>query len=245
MRKLVVLSGSGISADSGLDTFRTSGDRSLWAQYDADQVCNFDCWEEYFDLVHEFYSRRREQLAEVAPNPAHFLAVSWQKRFAADLITQNVDDLFERAGAQDVLHVHGRLTSMCCFECGAQWDIGYSKFDPARDRCPQCQGVHGVKPNVVFFREPAPLYGEMWRRLAALTRDDVLVVIGTSGAVLPIAEIARRCPATSILSNLESEPGLNEQPFDHVLHGRAAEIAPQLDALATRLMERPGLKATI
>jgi NAD-dependent deacetylase len=244
MRKLIVLSGSGISADSGLDTFRTSGDRSLWEQYDADHVCNFDRWEEYFDLVHEFYSRRREQLAEVAPNPAHFLAADWQQRFGADLITQNVDDLFERAGAEDVLHVHGSLTSMRCLECGAQWDIGYHAFDPAVDRCPNCQGVHGVKPNVVFFHEPAPLYGEMWRRLAALTRDDVLAVIGTSGNVLPVAEIARLTPATAILSNLKSDPGLDEEAFSYVLHGRAAEIAPQLDALATRLMERPALRAS-
>ncbi len=237
MRKLIVLSGSGISADSGLETFRSSGDRSLWAQYDADQVCNFDNWEENFDLVHEFYSRRREQLAEVAPNEAHLLCVSWQERFGAELITQNVDDLFERAGARDVLHVHGLLTSMRCVECGAEWHFGYRKFDSTTDRCPHCQGLH-VKPNVVFYHEQAPLYAEMWRRLAALAHDDVLVVIGTSGNVLPIAEIARRTPATTVLSNLETEQGLAEKVFTHVLHGRAAEIAPQLDALATGLMER-------
>jgi NAD-dependent deacetylase len=134
---------------------------------------------------------------------------------------------------------------MRCLECGAQWDIGYHKFDPAVDRCPQCHGVHGVKPNVVFFHEPAPLYGEMWRRLAELTRDDLLVVIGTSGTVLPVAEIARLTAATTILSNLQSEPGLDETPFTYVLHGRAAETAPQLDALATRLMERPALQTSI
>ncbi|MGO9430815.1 SIR2 family NAD-dependent protein deacylase [Rhodoblastus sp.] len=237
MRKLIVLSGSGISADSGLETFRSSGERSLWAQYDADLVCNFDTWEENFDLVHEFYSRRREQLAKVAPNDAHRLCVSWQERFGADLITQNVDDLFERAGAHDVLHVHGFLTSMRCVECGAEWHFGYRKFDPATDRCPHCQGLH-VKPNVVFFHEQAPLYAEMWRRLAGLTHDDVMVVIGTSGNVLPIAEIARRTPATTVLSNLETESAMTENYFTHVLHGRAAEIAPQLDALATSLMER-------
>jgi NAD-dependent deacetylase len=245
MRKLIMLSGSGISADSGLDTFRTSGERSLWGQYDADEVCNFDNWEENFELVHEFYSHRREQLAGVFPNDAHRLAVSWQQRFGADLITQNVDDLFERAGAHDVLHVHGSLTSMRCLECGAHWEQGYRKFDPVTDRCPHCGGLHGVKPNVVFFHEMAPLYADMWRRLAALTEEDVLVVIGTSGNVLPVAEIARRTPATTVLSNLESDRGLVERHFNYVLHGRAAEIAPQLDELATGLMEPDARRASL
>ena len=238
MRKLIMLSGSGISADSGIDTFRSSGADSIWARYDPNKVCNFDCWEENFELVHEFYSRRRVQLGGVSPNAAHFLAVSWQKHFGADLITQNVDDLFERAGARDVLHVHGFLTSLRCLDCGAEWDFGYQEFNPATDACPQCGALRGVKPNVVFFNEGAPLYAEMFRRLDALTEKDLLVVIGTSGTVLPVTDIARRSPATTILSNLESEPSVADRHFTHVLHGRASEIAPQLDALATRLMER-------
>jgi NAD-dependent deacetylase len=237
MRQLILLTGSGISADSGLDTFRTSGEKSLWAQYDADVVCNFDCWEENFDLVHQFYSARRAQLGTVSPNAAHRLAASWQERFGADLITQNVDDLFERAGARDVLHVHGSLTSMRCLDCETIWDVGYQVFDPATGCCPHCGALWEVKPNVVFFNERAPLYTEMWRRLAELTDDDVLVVIGTSGTVLPVGEIARRCPATSVLSNLQSEYSVADRNFTHVLHGRAAEIALELDALVTRLME--------
>lgn len=236
MRHLILLSGSGISADSGLDTFRALGSDSLWEQYDIQVVCNFDTWEENFELVHEFYSRRREKLGQVAPNDAHRLAAVWQKRYGADLITQNVDDLFERAGAHDVLHVHGFLTSMRCLECGAHWDQGYKAFHPATDRCPQCGGLHGVKPDVVFFHEPAPRYADMWRRLDQLTGDDVLVVIGTSGTVLPIGEIARRSPATTILSNLASEATVADRNFHHVLHGRAVDTAPQLAALVTELM---------
>ena len=238
MRKLILLSGSGISADSGLDTFRTSGARSLWAQYDPDKVCNFDCWEENFELVHDFYSRRREELGRVNPNAAHRMAVSWQERFGAELITQNVDDLFERAGARAVLHVHGVLTSMRCLFCDVEWDFGYRTFDLAHDHCPHCGSLRAVKPNVVFFNERAPLYGELWRRLEALDVDDVLAVIGTSGAVLPVGEIAWQSPATTILSNLESDAAVADRNFDYVLHGRAGEIAPQLDALVTRLMER-------
>jgi NAD-dependent deacetylase len=236
MRHLILFTGSGISADSGLDTFRASGADSLWEHYSIDVVCNFDTWEENFDLVHEFYSKRREKLGSVAPNAAHLLAADWQKRYGAVLITQNVDDLFERAGARDVLHVHGFLTSMRCLECGAHWDQGYRAFDPAKDCCPNCGSLHGVKPDVVFFNERAPLYTEMWRRLETLSSDDVLAVVGTSGTVLPVGEIARRTPATTILSNLASEASVSDRYFDHVLHGRAVETAPKLDALITKLM---------
>jgi NAD-dependent deacetylase len=166
------------------------------------------------------------------------MAVSWQKRFGARLITQNVDDLFERAGASEVLHVHGFLAALRCIGCGAEWDFGYRAFDPARDHCPPCGSLKCVKPAVVFFNESAPAYAEMWRSLAELTANDLLVVIGTSGQVLPIEHIAQSCRAISVLSNRQSERTLEEHDFDHVLHGRAAEIAPQIDALLTRLMER-------
>jgi NAD-dependent deacetylase len=237
-RRLVLFTGSGISADSGLDTFRTSGGESLWAKYDPEVVCNFLCWEENFSQVHEFYSRRREELGKVAPNKAHYLAVDWEKRYNAELITQNVDDLFERAGARYVMHVHGFLTAMRCLSCGSQWYFGYKKFDPGADRCPTCSRVQTIKPNVVFFNEPAPRYAQMWSSLESLTEDDVLVAIGTSGLVLPIGQIARRCPATTILSNLESAESPRDEDFDHVLHGRASEIAPKLDELVTELMAR-------
>jgi NAD-dependent deacetylase len=236
MGQFILLTGSGISADSGLDTFRTSGGQSLWASYDPDIVCNFDCWEENFDLVHEFYSRRRAELAQVEPNAAHKMAAQWQKKYGAELITQNIDDLFERAGARNVVHVHGHLTGLRCLGCETQWDCGYRKFDPTVDRCPQCGGVHEVKPDVVFFNERAPLYQKLWERLDSLSHEDLLVILGTSGAVLPIAGIARHSRAITVLSNLESEPAIPERYFDHVLHGRAARIAPRLDALVTRLM---------
>lgn len=239
MRQFVLLTGSGISADSGLDTFRSSGGQSLWARYDPDVVCNFDVWEENFELVHEFYSKRRMELADVAPNAAHKMAAEWQKKYGAELITQNVDDLFERAGARNVLHVHGRLTALRCLACETEWEWGYNAFDPARDRCPHCGGLHEVKPDVVFFNEKAPLYQKLWERLDSLSHDDLLVIIGTSGNVLPIAGIARHSRAVTVLSNLASEPAIPEDYFDHVLHGRAAETAPLLDALVARILSEP------
>jgi NAD-dependent deacetylase len=236
MRQFILLTGSGISADSGLDTFRSSGGQNLWARYDPEIVCNFDVWEENFELVHDFYSKRRMELGKVKPNAAHKMAAKWQKRFGAELITQNVDDLFERAGAQDVIHVHGHLTGLRCLACETHWNCGYKTFDPATDRCPQCGGVHEVKPDVVFFNERAPLYQKLWEKLDSLSHDDLLVIVGTSGNVLPIAGIACHSRAVTVLSNLESEPAIPEHYFDHVLHGRAAKIAPQLDALVKAIL---------
>lgn len=235
MGRLVVLSGAGISADSGIDTFR-SGPDSIWAQYDANVVCNIDNWVQNYDLVHEFYSKRRCALGVAEPNAAHRLVVSWQQRYGAEIVTQNVDDLFERAGARDLLHVHGFITSLRCPACHAAWDIGYTAFDPATGHCPACQSRR-VKPNVVFFGEDAPNYERMWRIFNTLTRDDLLVVIGTSGSVLPVDDIAVMSPARSVLSNLESASSPNDFAFTHVLHGRASAIAPQLDELVTRLMD--------
>lgn len=234
MQRLVVLSGAGISADSGVDTFR-SGPNSIWAQYDPDQVCNIRTWRDNYELVHQFYSRRRCELGRVKPNAAHEMAVSWQERYGAELITQNVDDLFERAGAHDVLHVHGFITSLRCQRCGAEWDIGYTEFETTSGACANC-GERHVKPNVVFFGEEAPLYGKMWSTLDALKSRDVLVIIGTSGSVMPIEQIARLSRARTILSNLESVSSLSDSAFTHVMHGRAAEIAPALDELVSGLM---------
>lgn len=167
MRRLVVLSGAGISADSGVDTFR-SGPNGIWAQYDPDKVCNIRTWRTNYELVHEFYSRRRCDLDRVEPNAAHRLVVAWQDRYGAELITQNVDDLFERAGARNVLHVHGFITSLKCTGCGAEWDIGYTAFDTKSGVCQACGNAH-IKPNVVFFGEEAPRYGRMWLTLDSLT----------------------------------------------------------------------------
>ena len=187
--------------------------------------------------MHEFYSKRRIELASVHPNAAHEMAAQWQSRHGADIITQNVDDLFERAGAHDVLHVHGRLTGLRCLSCETRWDWGYREFDPARDCCPQCGCAHDVKPDVVFFNERAPLYQKLWERLDSLSHEDLLVIIGTSGNVLPIAGIARHTRAVTVLSNLATEPAIPEHYFDHVLHGRAAEIAPRLDALVAKILD--------
>lgn len=201
--KLVVFSGAGLSADSGLATFR--GDDGLWAGASIDQVCNYQKWKANFEQVHAFYNGLRTQLAQVQPNPMHRLLVDWQKRYGATLITQNVDDLLERAGAEDVLHAHGRLVQMRCEACGKTWEIGYRAWDCSHERCP-CSCRKGIKPDVVFFGERAPEYPRIWKLLSSLEEQDLLVVIGTDGAVIPIGKIVAELPCRAILNNLAPVP---------------------------------------
>ena len=241
-RHLVVFSGAGLSADSGIATFR--GPHGLWENTSIDEVCNFDTWEEHRESVHRFYNARRVGLAGVEPNRMHRLLANWQTRWRTTLITQNIDNLLERAGAQDVLHVHGFLTEMRCLACQAIWDIGTTAWDPSQDRCPNCGSDLAVKPNVVFFNEPAPLYGPMSDILGSLSQDDVLVVIGTDGAVVPIGRVAERLRCRKILNNLdpvapeEFVPGMvHPRQFNRTLFKPAAQAAGELDEIVTSWME--------
>lgn len=239
---LVVFTGAGISADSGIQTFRDSD--GLWENHNVDAVANLLTWKQNFELVHRFYNQRRTQLAAAQPNAAHRMVADWQKKYGATVITQNIDDLFEKAGCTDVVHVHGDLKKMQCTAMGCPtWDIGYEEW-PVDGRCPHCNSRKGVKPNVVFFNESAPKYRKMWEAFESLVDDDVLVVIGTSGQVINIGDVAADSRATTILSNLESQNGpdifVDDTSFDHVLHGRAAEQAADLDALVGKLMVSVG-----
>lgn len=242
MKKLVVFSGAGLSADSGIQTFRDKD--GLWENHNVDQIASIATWKQNLTTVHRFYNARRAQLAEVEPNAAHLMLADWQRRYGAVLLTQNIDDLLERAGCTDVVHLHGDLRAMQCKACGNQWPVGYAAWDPSEDRCPKCSSRKGVKPGVVFFGEAAPHYRTMWRTFTELTTGDVLVVIGTSGKVIDIGSVAAGSRATTILSNLEpsseaSMPGApvaEDRHFHHVLHGRAAAIAPDLDSLIQTLM---------
>jgi NAD-dependent deacetylase len=173
-----------------------------------------------------------------------------QHRYDATLITANIDDLHERASELEgheakVMHVHGRLTHMMCTARGCDpWDVGYRAVDPESERCPRCNSLKGVKPQVVFFGEPAPLYRAMFDAFKRLGRRDVILVIGTSGKVIDIGSVAAITEATTILSNLApsdeiwmpGSPCIEDRQFDHVIHGRAVDTAPEIEALVHRLM---------
>jgi NAD-dependent deacetylase len=240
--RLIIFTGAGISAASGIATFR--GTDGLWENHKIEDVCDAWSWFKNRDLVHAFYNARRVQLGTVAPNAAHLMVARLQDRYGATVLTQNVDDLHERAAESElvtrgkILHVHGRLTEMTCTQCRTPWDIGYRDWDTAYERCPGCGTRKLVRPNIVFFREEPPAYPEMYDTLEGLTEQDVLVVIGTSSAVIPIGRIAHESRALTLLSNLTAEPELvrtNGEPnFDVALYGPTEEKAEAIEQQIAR-----------
>jgi NAD-dependent deacetylase len=240
----MIFSGAGISADSGIRTFRDSD--GLWENHSIEQVCTASTWKRNPEMVHAFYNARRLELVACEPNPAHHMVRRIQQRYPdASIITQNVDDLFEKAGCENVVHVHGRLTDMKCEHCARKFDIGNRAWDYQTECC-QCGCRKGVRPGIVMFGDDAPLYSVMYRRIEQVKHTTgVLVVIGTSGQVVPIGEMAEDLPGMTILSNLETAkqpdapyiPYTADYQFKKVLHGRASEMAPAIEEAIITAME--------
>lgn len=233
--RLIVISGAGLSADSGLETFRSK--EGTWANHPVDKVCNISTWKANFQLVHGFYNDRRAALKNVEPNAMHRLLARWEAELGAVLITQNIDDLLERAGAEKVLHLHGFLPEIRCEACGTITRIGYRAWDPETDRC-ACGCRKGMKPNVVFFGERAPAYVDMAKALVGFSEQDVLVVIGTDGAVVPVGSIAASVPGRKVLNTLgpvdpaDWRPGMVAPALFHrSLYKPAVKAVEELDAI--------------
>lgn len=179
---IVVLTGAGISAESGLPTFRDKD--GLWEGHRVEDVACPDAFRRNPELVHQFYNLRRAALKTVEPNAAHLALARLQKEFPGKvtLITQNVDDLHERAGSTGVIHMHGELRKVFCVRCkhGAEWDGDLQTTTP----CPSCGRVGGMRPDIVWFGE-IPYHMELIE--AALGNADLFAAIGTSGHVYPAA----------------------------------------------------------
>ncbi len=252
-RNIVVLTGAGISADSGLATFR--GADGLWEGHRVEDVATPEAYARDPALVHQFYDARRARLSEVEPNAAHRALARLDAEWPGELliVTQNVDDLHERAGANRLLHMHGELAKGWCLACGERfpWQgpmspstvrpepvegLHFSRdasegqpFDKLRtngsvNACPSCQAVGQIRPDIVWFGE---MPYEMERIEDALRGADLFVSIGTSGAVYPAAgfvQTARYCGAHCIEINLE--PSQGSIFFDEIRMGRAAELVP-------------------
>lgn len=232
--KLIVFTGAGCSADSGLSTFRS--DTGLWENHDVDVVANGFTWRENYQKVTEFYNKRRNDLAQVTPNAMHYAIADWQKRYNTIVITQNIDDLLERAGCSNVIHVHGELKMLRCVACGNVWDIGYSEWS-TDDRC-KCGSRRGVRPAVVFFNEDAPEYIKMYRAFSNISnKRDCAVVIGTSGQVVSPDELVMLSPAYKILNNLESSRYINEKHYNNIIFGNASECYKEVDQLISKHMD--------
>jgi NAD-dependent deacetylase len=221
MRNIVILTGAGISAESGIATFR--GPRGLWEGHRVEDVCTPEALARDPELVHRFYDARRAKLTEVAPNPAHAALARLDAEWPGDLliVTQNVDDLHERAGASRLLHMHGELRSALCAACGIREE--WSDALPPGTECPDCGSV-ALRPDIVFFGE---MPYEIDRIEAALAEADLFVSIGTSGAVYPAAgyvQMARHFGAETLELNLE--PSAGSYNFDESRMGAASVLVP-------------------
>lgn len=181
--KIMICSGAGLSAESGVPTFRDSG--GLWHQYPIEKVCDLRNFYENYDLVHDFYDKRRVELASVNPNAAHLKIAEISKRFEVVNITTNVDDLLERAGCDNVIHLHGNLREVIEFydtENEQIIDIGYEKSDFENPK------KYPMKPNVVFFSEYAPKYQDFANATSDLEEDDIVIIVGSSENVVMFVE---------------------------------------------------------
>lgn len=222
IRNIVILTGAGVSAESGIDTFRSAG--GLWEQHRVEDVATPEGFARDPDLVLRFYDMRREAIQTKQPNPAHEALARLDAQWPGDvlLVTQNVDDLHTRAGARNVLHMHGTHLNAWCTAC----DVRNPWTGPLihRPACPAC-GAIALRPDVVWFGE---MPYQMERIYAALNRCDLFVSIGTSGAVYPAAgfvQEARAQGARTLELNLERSQGSHH--FDETRLGPAGEIVPQ------------------
>ena len=227
---IVILTGAGVSAESGLATFR--GADGLWEGHRVEDVATPEAFERDPALVHQFYDARREKLETVQPNEAHLalarLDAEWPGAFL--LVTQNVDDLHERAGSKRLIHMHGQNTKGWCLAC----DNRFAWQGPMGEEaaCPSCSTVGRVRPDIVWFGE---MPYEMERIEGALRRCDLFASIGTSGAVYPAAgfvQTALYCGARTVEINLE--PSLGSYLFNESRIGKASvEVAKWVDELLT------------
>lgn len=187
MRRLIVISGAGLSVESGIRAFRTDtgSGKALWDEYDLEEVCNIHAFNSnFYWKTHEFYNKRRQELQTVEPNLAHLRIGEWFNRYPGQVInlTTNVDDLLERAGVpkDDTLYIHGYLKEVVVKDAFTQRttieDVGFNAINP--------DSYDWVKPNVVFFGEVAPAYTEMYSILDTLTTQDMVVVVGCSNTVI-------------------------------------------------------------
>ena len=222
VRNIVILTGAGISAESGIATFRGPG--GLWEGHRVEDVCTPQALARDPELVHRFYDLRRAALASVEPNAAHRALATLDAEWPGELliVTQNVDDLHESAGAKRLLHMHGELKSALCAAC--EHRMPWTSDLPPSTECPSC-GAPALRPDVVFFGE-MPYFMDAIER--ALARADLFVSIGTSGAVYPAAgfvQTAKYHGARTLEINLDRSEGSGW--FHESRRGPAGELVPE------------------
>ncbi len=222
VERIVILTGAGISAESGIPTFRDKG--GLWERYSIEEVATPEAFQRNPAFVLDFYNRRRKELLKVEPNAAHFALARLEREFPGEvlLVTQNVDDLHERAGSRRIIHMHGELLKVRCEKCG---HVFRTEEDVTVETpCPKCKQRGALRPHVVWFGEMPFHLEKIWQ---ALQKCDLFLAIGTSGTVYPAAgfvEIARRAGAWCVELNLE--PSAVAELFHEHHYGPATKVVP-------------------
>ena len=191
MKRLVVLTGAGMSSESGIKTFRDSG--GLWEEYEVTEVATPMAWWKNKELVLRFYNERRRQIAGCKPNEGHTGLSQLEKHFEVHIITQNIDDLHERAGSTKILHLHGELTkSRSTVDPSLIYDIGYKDINPGDN----CEKGSQLRPHIVWFGEDVPMMNEA---VSITGEADIFVVVGSSLNVYPAAGLISYAPSKASL----------------------------------------------
>jgi NAD-dependent deacetylase len=224
--RVFVLTGAGISAESGLPTFRAED--GLWAGFRVEDVCTPEAWRRDPAAVWAFYSARRAQGSKANPNPAHIALAELEAQLSWRyfLCTQNVDDLHERAGSRNLVHMHGELAkSRCARECGRPPIKDHAVY-AGLDEVARCSCGGRMRPHIVFFGEIPLEMGRIEREIADST---LMIVIGTSGNVYPAAGFVHRARQSGARTvYIGPEPPLNAEAFDQIIEGKAGEVLPGL-----------------
>lgn len=222
-KSIVILTGAGLSAESGVPTFRDK--EGIWAQYDYREVATPQGFEKNPKMVHEFYNMRRRAHAGIKPNAAHDALVRLERNYPGEvmIVTQNVDALHEQAGSRNLIHMHGEIFSALCASCQSRrpWSEDLS----VDLKCPSCGAPGGMRPDVVWFGE-IPYHME--RIAEMLSGADLFVSIGTSGNVYPAAGFVAHAVSNgtrAVELNLEPSEGISL--FHEAIHGPATEVVPR------------------
>ena len=207
MKKIVVLTGAGISAESGIRTFRDSN--GLWEGHDVMEVASPQGWHNNKELVLDFYNQRRKQLLQVKPNNAHNLLVQLEKQYNVEIITQNVDDLHERAGSTNVLHLHGELFKVRSIS-NENLVYTWTKDLKIGDNC---ESGSQLRPHIVWFGEAVPMLN---KAIEITKKANILVIIGTSMQVYPAASLIHYIPINTPIFFIDPKPNISNNSYNNL-----------------------------
>lgn len=225
MKKIVVLTGAGISAESGIKTFRDAD--GLWEGYNVMEVASPEGFKENPELVLDFYNQRRKQLLNVKPNEAHLSLATLEKYFETTIITQNIDDLHERAGSTKIVHLHGELLKARSSKSNYNSDKSIKECKKDINLGDTCENGYQLRPHIVWFGEEVPL---LEKAVEITAKADILIIIGTSMQVYPAASLVNYVMYDTPIYFIDPKPSIQKNDFNNltIVKETAANGVPQL-----------------